>query len=91
MALVQRNGVWQWRKMVDGAMINRSTRTDDRKFADQLAKKWEHEAVQQIVYEGERPVTVHEAIKGFLNHRKHMKGSPLEPSWLRQTVRFNAE
>jgi integrase len=74
MALTQRNGIWQWRKMVDGVMINRSTKTADKKLAEQLAKKWEHEAVQAIVYDGERPVTVHEAIKGFLDERKHMKG-----------------
>jgi hypothetical protein len=74
MALMQRKGIWQWRKMIDGVVLNRSTGTDDKKLAEQLARKWEHEAVQSIKYQGERPVTVHDAIKAFLDERKHMKG-----------------
>lgn len=74
MALIQRNGIWYWRKMVDGVMFNRSTKTDDKKLAETLARKWEHEAVQAVVYDGERPVTVHEAIKGFLDERKNTGG-----------------
>jgi integrase len=74
MALILRKGIWQWRKMIDGVMLNRSTGTDDKKLAEQLARKWEHEAVQSIKYQGERPVTVHDAIKAFLDERQHMKG-----------------
>ncbi|MDQ2938646.1 MAG: hypothetical protein M3R67_14265 [Acidobacteriota bacterium] len=73
MALVQRNGIWQWRKMVNGVALNRSTQTDDKKLAEKMAKKWEHEAVQAIVFDGERTVTLHEAIQGFLDERKHMR------------------
>lgn len=74
MALHQRNGIWYWRKMVDGVMFNRSTKTADKKLAEALAKKWEHEAVQTVVFDGERPVTVHEAIESFLEERKHTAG-----------------
>jgi integrase len=74
MALIQRNGIWYWRKMVDGVMFNRSTKTDDKKLAETLARRWEHEAVQAVVYDGERPVTVHEAIKGFLAERENTGG-----------------
>jgi len=70
-ALINRNGIWYWRKMVDGVMFNRSTKTADKKLAETLAKKWEHEAVQTVVYEGERPVTLYEAIDSFLEVRKH--------------------
>jgi hypothetical protein len=56
MALILRKGIWQWRKMIDGVMLNRSTGTDDKKLAEQLARKWEHEAVQSIKYQGERPL-----------------------------------
>jgi len=73
MSLHQRNGIWYWRKMVDGVMFNRSTKTEDKKLAETLAKKWEHEAVKTVVYDGERPVTLYEAIDSFLEHRKHMK------------------
>lgn len=72
MALINRNGIWYWRKMVDGVMFNRSTKTDDKKLAETLAKKWEHEAVQTVVYDGERPVTLYEAIDSFLEARKHL-------------------
>jgi hypothetical protein len=74
MALIQRNGISFWRKMVDGVMFNRSTKTDNKKLAETLARKWEHEAVQAVVYDGERPVTVHEAIKGFLEERENTGG-----------------
>jgi integrase len=74
MAITQRNGVWYWRKMVDGVMLNRSTKTDDKALATKIARKWDHEAVQQIKVLGERPVTLYEAIDGFLAIRKHTKG-----------------
>lgn len=57
--------------MVNGVTFNRSTKTADKKLTEMLAKKWEHEAVQTVVYEGERPVTLYEAINSFLEVRKH--------------------
>lgn len=72
MALVNKKGIWLWRKMVGGVQLNRSTKTDDRKLAEKIAKKWEHDAVQAIVYDGERPISVHEAIRVFLEERRHM-------------------
>lgn len=72
MSLNQRNGIWYWRKMVDGVLFNRSTKTEDKKLAETMAKKWEHEAVKTVVYDGERPVTLYEAIDSFLSERKHM-------------------
>jgi len=76
MALINRNGVWYWRKMVDGVMFNRSTKTSDKKQAQALVKKWEHEAVQTVVVERERPVTLHAAIDSFLEARKHKASYP---------------
>lgn len=73
MALIQRKGFWYWRKMVNGVQLNRSTQTEDKKLAEKMAKKWEHEAVQAIVFDGERPITLYEAIQGFLDERKHMR------------------
>jgi integrase len=74
MSLVQRKGIWQWRKMIDGVMLNRSTKTDDKALATKIARKWDHEAVQQIKVLGERPVTLYDAIDGFLAVRKHTRG-----------------
>ena len=36
MGLVQRNGIWQWRKMIDGVMLNRSTKTDDKMVSPEV-------------------------------------------------------
>lgn len=36
MSLHQRNGIWYLRKMVDGVLFNRSTKTDDKKLAEQI-------------------------------------------------------
>lgn len=72
MSLHERKGIWYWRKMIDGVTLNRSTQTSDKKLAEKMAAKWEHEAVQAIKYDGERPVTLYEAIDSFLAQRKHM-------------------
>jgi hypothetical protein len=61
-------------QMVDGVISNRSTKTEDKKTAETLARKWEHEAVQAIVYDGEQSVTVHDAIKGVSREtREHRR------------------
>lgn len=72
MSLHQRKGIWYWRKMIDGVTLNRSTQTNDKKLAEKLVRKWEHEAVQAIKYDGERPVTLYEAIDSFLTQRQHI-------------------
>lgn len=74
MALIFKNNVWYWRKMIKGVMFNRSTKTVDKKQAEALVKKWEHEAVQSVVYDGERPISVHDAIKQFLAERENTGG-----------------
>lgn len=61
MALEFRNGAWYWRKMVNGVQF----------------KKWEHEAVQTVVYDGERPVTLHEAIINACTHMKRWQATLL--------------
>lgn len=58
--------------MINGVAFNRSAKTDDRKLAETLARKWEHEAVKTVAYDGERPVTLYEAIDSFLAQRKHL-------------------
>lgn len=74
MALILKAGIWQWCKMIDGVMLNKSTKTADKKIAKELAKKWERESVQQIKVEGLRPVMLYDAIDGFLDERLHMAG-----------------
>lgn len=55
-------------------MFNRSTQTTDKKLAEKLIRKWKHEALKAVVYEGERPVTVHDAITEFLAARNNTGG-----------------
>jgi len=74
MTLHKRNGIWYWRKMVKGEVFSRSTKTADKKLAEQIVKQWAHEAVKTVVYDGERPVSLHEAIEGFLDERMHTPG-----------------
>jgi len=74
MSLTLRNGIWHWRKMVDGVPQSRTTGTGDEALAKKMAAKWDHEAIQQIRVEGLRPILLHDAIKGFLQDRKGTNG-----------------
>lgn len=51
-------GIWQFRKMIDGVMVNKSTRTTDYKLATKIAAQFEAEAVKRIVLEDVRPLTL---------------------------------
>ena len=55
MALHLKNGVWHWRKMINGVMFQRSTKTDDKKLAETLARKWE-DAVKRVADVGNQRV-----------------------------------
>lgn len=74
MSLKLRGGVWHFRKMINGHIISRSTKTSDPKLAAQIAAKFEHEAVKEIVFTGNKPITLHAAIEGFLKARKGTGG-----------------
>jgi hypothetical protein len=73
-ALTERNGIWHWRKIVQGHTFARSTRTGDKKLAEQLAALWEAEAIREVVLEGTKPVLLHSVIKAFLDARKGTRG-----------------
>ncbi len=74
MALTERNGVWHWRKVVQGHTFARSTKTGDRKLAERIAARWEVDAVDDILVRGTRPVLLHSVIKAFLDARKGAGG-----------------
>jgi integrase len=74
MALTERNGIWHWRKVIQGHTFARSTKTGDKKLASQIAARWEVEAVQDILVRGTRPVLLHSVIKAFLDARKGTGG-----------------
>ena len=58
--------------MINGVVLNRPTKTADKKAAEKIAKQWEHEAVQSIVYQQETPVFLHDAITSFSKDRLHL-------------------
>jgi len=74
MSLKLRGGVWHFRKMINGHIIARSTKTGDKALAEQIALKIEHEAVRSIMFNDEKPASLHAAIKGFLAARKGTGG-----------------
>lgn len=74
MALIKRGSVWHWRETIRGRIQARSTKTDDKKLAEQMVAQWKAELLQQLVVKGSAPVQVHTAIKAFLNARKGTPG-----------------
>lgn len=74
MALTERNGIWHWRKIIQGHTFARSTKTGDKKLAEQIAALWEAEAIKEVVLKGTKPVLLHSVIKAFLNARKGTGG-----------------
>jgi integrase len=74
MALTERNGIWHWRKVVQGHTFARSTKTGDKKLAEQIAALWEAEAIKEIVLKGTKPVLLHSVVKAFLDARKGTGG-----------------
>lgn len=74
MALTERNGIWHWRKVIQGHTFARSTKTGDRKLAERIAARWEVQAAEDILVRGTRPVLLHSVIKAFLDARKGTGG-----------------
>lgn len=74
MSLTLRNGVYHFRKTINGQVVARSTKTGDRKLAEKIAAKIEHEAVKSIMFEGVKPVTLSAAVDAFLRARKGTGG-----------------
>lgn len=84
MALIKRGSVWHWRETIRGRILARSTKTDDKKLAEQMVAQWKAEFLQQLVGKGAAPVSLHTAIKTFLNARKGTPGhgsAVLHMSW----------
>lgn len=74
MALTERNGIWHWRKIVQGHAFARSTKSGDKKLAEQIAALWEADAINEVVLKGTKPVLLNLVIKAFLDARKGTGG-----------------
>ncbi|MEB0057285.1 tyrosine-type recombinase/integrase [Variovorax sp. LG9.2] len=70
MSLSLRGDVWYWRKKINGVAQVRSTKTADKKVAERLAAKWEHEAHEEIVVHGVVPITVGLLAKQYLHTKE---------------------
>lgn len=68
------NGVYHWRKTIDGHPMLRSTKTGDLRTAEQLAALWEAEAIKSIVLQGSKLMNLHAVIKAFLEARRGRGG-----------------
>lgn len=52
MPIYKRNGLWHWRKSIDGIMLFRSTKTDDKKLAVGADLKLTHRADPNLTQGG---------------------------------------
>jgi integrase len=74
MSLIMRGGVWHVRKMVQGHTLAKSTKTADKKLAEQIAATYEAEFVREILINKIKPVSLHQAIDAFLRSKKGTVG-----------------
>jgi integrase len=74
MTIQLRNGIWHWKKMVQGHVFARSTKTGDKKTAETLAALWEAEAIKEVMLNGNKPVFLKEALDAFLKEREGTGG-----------------
>lgn len=74
MTLALRNGIWHWKKMVNGHLFARTTKTGDRKIAETLAALWEAEAIKEVMLSGNKPMYLHDVLDAFLKAREGKAG-----------------
>lgn len=74
MALIKRGKIWHVRTQVGGVMIAKSTKTANKRIAEQLEAKWISEVHAEVVVAGRKPITVEKAIAVFLDSRRGTAG-----------------
>lgn len=74
MALKKRGNIWHVRKMVGSILIAKSTKTSNKRLAEQLEAKWVAEAHAEVVVAGRTPMTVKKAIELFMESRAGTPG-----------------
>ncbi len=73
MALTERNGIWHWRKIIEGHPFARSTKTGDKRLAEQISALWEAEAIKEVVLKGTKAfLAARQGTGGYDNARKHL-------------------
>lgn len=74
MSLTQRNGIWHFRKMIDGQTLAFSTKTADEKLAKEIATIREAEFLRERVMGGRKNIKLHKAIDSWLKARQGTAG-----------------
>ncbi len=74
MALIKRGKIWHVRIQVAGVMIAKSTKTANKRLAEQLEAKWINQIHSEVVVAGRKPVKVEKAIAVFLESRRGTAG-----------------
>lgn len=74
MPLIKRGRIWHVRTQVAGVTIAKSTKTANRRVAEQLEAKWIAEVHSEVVVAGRKPLTTEKAIAAFLESRRGTAG-----------------
>jgi integrase len=89
MALIKRGNIFHVRKMVGTVLIARSTKTSNKRIAEQLEAKWVSEVHAEVVVAGRKPITVQKAIALFLESRRGQAGHQSAQIKLMMFAQFN--
>ncbi|MDM0042172.1 site-specific integrase [Variovorax sp. J22R193] len=74
MALLKRGKIYHVRAQVGGVMIAKSTKTANKRLAEQIEAKWISEVHAEVIVAGRKPITVEKAIEVFLASRRGTPG-----------------
>ena len=74
MALIKRGDIYHVRTQVGGQMIAKSTRTKNKRVAEQLEAQWVAEMHSEVVVAKRTPITTEKAVAAFLASRKGTAG-----------------
>lgn len=91
MALIKRGKIWHVRAQVGGVMIAKSTKTTNKRLAEQIEAKWISEVHQEVVISGRKPLTVQQAVQKFLDSRRGTAGWESAGIKLRPFAKFNSQ
>lgn len=74
MALIKRGKIFHVRAQMGGVMIAKSTKTSNKRLAEQIEAKWVAEVHSEVVVKGRKPITVDKAVAAFLEQRRGTVG-----------------
>lgn len=72
MTLILRGNTWHIRKTIKGIRLDESTKTSNKRIAEQIMAKRINEVTQEVVLAGKKPIKLHAAIDLFVKSRAHL-------------------